>query len=121
MTSTLSQAAGLFTVPALAAIGAAAIAIPVIIHLMSRFRRRPEPWGAMRFLLEAYKKQRKRLQLERLLLLLVRCLVVLLAGLALFPITLALKSPLPALTPLGSAIVSLQVLAQLLALSLKTI
>jgi len=79
----LAQAAGLFTAPALAAVGAAAIAIPVIIHLMSRFRRRPEPWGAMRFLLEAYKKQRKRLQIERLLLLLVRCLVVLLAGLAL--------------------------------------
>lgn len=67
----------------LAAIGAAAIAIPIIIHLMSRFRRRPEAWGAMRFLIEAYQKQRKRLQLEKLLLLLVRCMVVLLAGLAL--------------------------------------
>lgn len=84
MTSTLSQAAGgLFTVPAIAAVGAAAVSIPVIIHLMSRFRRRPEAWGAMRFLLEAYKKQRKRLQVERLLLLLVRCVLVLTAGLAL--------------------------------------
>lgn len=50
---------------------------------MSRFRRKPEPWGAMRFLIQAYQKQRKRLQLEKLLLLLVRCMVVLLAGLAL--------------------------------------
>lgn len=67
----------------LAAIGAAAVSIPIIIHLMSRFRRKPEAWGAMRFLIEAYQKQRKRLQLEKLLLLLVRCMVVLLAGLAL--------------------------------------
>ena len=50
---------------------------------MSRFRRKPEAWGAMRFLIEAYRKQRKRLQLEKLLLLLVRCMVVALAGLAL--------------------------------------
>lgn len=67
----------------LAGIGAAAVSIPIIIHLMSRFRRKPEAWGAMRFLIEAYQKQRKRLQLEKLLLLLVRCMVVLLAGLAL--------------------------------------
>eukprot|EP00752_Nemacystus_decipiens_P014050 g12486.t1 len=60
-----------------------AVSIPIIIHLMSRFRRKPEAWGAMRFLIEAYQKQRKRLQLEKLLLLLVRCMVVLLAGLAL--------------------------------------
>ncbi|MEO0474676.1 MAG: BatA domain-containing protein [Planctomycetota bacterium] len=83
MTYTLAQAAGLFTAPVLAGIGAAAVAIPIIIHLMSRFRRKPESWGAMRFLIEAYQKQRKRLQLEKLLLLLVRCMVVLLAGLAL--------------------------------------
>lgn len=79
----IAQAAGLFTAPLLAGIGAAAVAIPIIIHLMSRFRRKPEAWGAMRFLIQAYQKQRKRLQLEKLLLLLVRCMVVLLAGLAL--------------------------------------
>ncbi|MGB0767468.1 MAG: BatA domain-containing protein [Phycisphaeraceae bacterium] len=80
---TLAQVAGLFTAPLLAGIGAAAVSVPIVIHLMSRFRRRPEAWGAMRFLIEAYQKQRKRLQLEKLLLLLVRCAVVLLAGLAL--------------------------------------
>jgi len=73
----------LFTVPAIAVVGAAAVSIPIAIHLMSRMRRRPEPWGAMRFLLEAFKKQRKRLKLERLLLLALRCLLVLFAGLAL--------------------------------------
>jgi len=75
--------AGLFSVPAIAAVGAAAVSIPIIIHLMSRIRRRPEPWGAMRFLLEAYRKQKKKLQLEQWLLLLTRCLLVLFAGLAL--------------------------------------
>lgn len=83
MMQALAQAGGLLTVPAIAAVGAAAVSIPIIIHLMSRFRRRPEAWGAMRFLLEAYKKQKKRLQVERLLLLAVRCLLVLVAGLAL--------------------------------------
>ncbi|MEM9021667.1 MAG: BatA domain-containing protein [Planctomycetota bacterium] len=75
--------AGLFTAPVLAGVGAAAVTIPIIIHLMSRIRRRPEPWGAMRFLLEAYRKQKKKLQLEQWLLLLTRCLLVLFAGLAL--------------------------------------
>jgi len=80
---TIAQVAGLFTVPMLAGIGAAAVSIPIIIHLMARIRRRPEAWGAMRFLIEAYRKQRRRMQIEKLLLLLVRCLAVLVAGLAL--------------------------------------
>lgn len=79
----LAQAAALFTAPVLAGIGAAAVSIPIIIHLMSRIRRKPEPWGAMRFLLEAYRKQKKKLQLEQWLLLATRCLLVLFAGLAL--------------------------------------
>ena len=76
-------AGGLFTVPAIAGAGALAVSVPIAIHLMRQFRRRPEPWGAMRFLLEAYQKQRKRLRVERLLLLAVRCLLVLVAGFAL--------------------------------------
>ena len=66
----------------LAAAGLACIAIPIIIHLLMRRRRKPVMWGAMRFLLEAYKRQRRRLLLEKWLLLLTRCLVVALAGLA---------------------------------------
>jgi len=69
-----------FLHPALFAAAAAAVSIPILIHLLLRQRRRPVMWGAMRFLLEAYRKQRKRLQIQQIILLLVRCLVVLLIG-----------------------------------------
>lgn len=72
-----------FITPGLAAAGLAAVSIPVIIHLLSRRPRKPEPWAAMRFLLAAYKRHRMRMRAESLLLLLVRCLIVLLLGLAL--------------------------------------
>lgn len=72
-----------FLHPALAITAAALVAVPIIIHILMRRRRRPFQWAAMRFLLEAYRRQRRRLQLEQLLLLLTRCLVVLLIGLAL--------------------------------------
>ena len=63
--------------------GLAAMAVPVAIHLLTRLRRRPQPWGAMRFLLEAYRRHRSRLRLEQLLLLLVRCLILAVLGAAL--------------------------------------
>ncbi|TVQ33373.1 MAG: VWA domain-containing protein [Phycisphaeraceae bacterium] len=63
--------------------GAACIAIPIIIHLLFRRKRKPVMWGAMRFLLEAYRRQRRRLTLEQLLLLATRCMVILLLALAL--------------------------------------
>jgi len=69
--------------PGLAAAGLAAIAIPIIIHLLFRRRRRPVPWAAMRFLLEAYRRARRRMRLERWLLLAIRVLAVALMGLAL--------------------------------------
>jgi hypothetical protein len=73
----------LFTAGGLAAAGAAAVAIPVAIHLLTRMKRNPEPWAAMRFLLEAYRKQRRRLQMEQWLLLAIRCLIVAVLGMAL--------------------------------------
>lgn len=80
---TLAQLAGLFTAPALAAAGAVCVAIPIIIHLLSRSRRQRADWGAMRFLRLAYKKQKRKLRLEKWLLLLTRCAIMLVAGLAL--------------------------------------
>ncbi|MBI1335641.1 MAG: hypothetical protein GC164_01610 [Phycisphaera sp.] len=68
----------------LALAGAAATAIPIAIHLLSRHRRTPRLWGAMRFVLEAYRKHKHRLQLERWLLLAVRCLILIVLGLALW-------------------------------------
>ncbi|MHC4947512.1 MAG: BatA domain-containing protein [Planctomycetota bacterium] len=67
----------------LAVAGLVAVALPIIIHLLSRRRRRPIEWGAMRFLIEAFQRQRRRLQVEQLLLLAVRCLIVLALGAAL--------------------------------------
>lgn len=69
--------------PGLLAAGVAAVAIPIIIHLLLRRRRRPVKWAAMRFLLEAYQKQRRKLKLQQWLLLIARCLLVALIGVAL--------------------------------------
>jgi hypothetical protein len=62
--------------PALALAGIACVAIPIIIHLLMHRRRKPVMWGAMRFLQEAYRRQRRRLQMEKWLLLAVRCLLL---------------------------------------------
>lgn len=72
-----------FVTTSLAIAGLAAISIPILIHLLSRQRRRPIEWAAMRFLLEAFRKQRRRLRIQQLLLLAVRCLIVFLLGAAL--------------------------------------
>ncbi len=72
-----------FLHPLLAGVGLACVAIPILIHLFMRRRRRPVMWGAMRFLLEAYKRQRRRLMLEQIVLLLVRCAIVALIAVAL--------------------------------------
>ena len=77
MAPVLGQISVTFGNLALATTGAAAVAIPVVIHLLTRSRRRPLPWAAMRFLTEAFRKQRRRLRLEQWLLLLVRCLLIL--------------------------------------------
>ncbi|MBL8764213.1 MAG: BatA and WFA domain-containing protein [Phycisphaerae bacterium] len=62
--------------PALLAAGLACIAIPIIIHFLTRRRRTPIEFGAMRFLIEAYRKSRRRLLVERLLLLALRAALV---------------------------------------------
>ena len=69
-------------VPAMAWWGLAA-GVPILIHLLSRRRYRRVPWAAMDFLERAFKKTRRRLKLENLLLLLLRVLAVLLLALAL--------------------------------------
>lgn len=55
--------------------GALLFAVPLIIHLLNRQRYRRRPWAAMEFLLAAYRKQRQRVRMENLLLLLLRCLI----------------------------------------------
>jgi hypothetical protein len=56
-------------------IGAALLAVPLVIHLLNRQRYKRRPWAAMEFLLAAYRKQRRRLRRENLLLLLLRCAI----------------------------------------------
>lgn len=63
--------------------GLIAAAIPILIHILFRRRRPPIEWAAMDILLAAMRKQEKRLRLEQLLLLLARCLLFAVAGLAL--------------------------------------
>ena len=53
-------------------------AIPVVIHLLHKRRFRESQWAAMRFLLEAARKNSRRIRLEQLLLLIVRTLIFLL-------------------------------------------
>lgn len=72
-----------FVTTGLAIAGLCAVAIPIIIHLLFRRRRKPIEWAAMRFLIEAFRRQKRRLQLEQILLLAVRCLIVALLGAAL--------------------------------------
>src|SRR5829696_2866014 len=70
----------LFTHPLTMAAGAALVSAPVIIHLINRMRFRRVKWAAMEFLLKAQKRMRRKLIFEQLLLLLLRCLLVFLAG-----------------------------------------
>ena len=70
-----------FVTPALL-FGALLFAVPLIIHLLNRQRYRRRPWAAMDFLLAAYKKQRRRLQRENLILLILRCMIPIILALA---------------------------------------
>src|ERR1017187_4447693 len=67
----------------LAALGSATASIPIVIHLLNRQRYRKVPWAAMHWLWASFKKSRRRLQVEQLLLLIVRTLILLLLALAL--------------------------------------
>jgi hypothetical protein len=71
-----------FLNPTLAFAALACIAAPIIIHLLFRRKRKPMEWGAMKFVLEAFKRHRKRLRLEQILLLVARTLAVLCLALA---------------------------------------
>jgi hypothetical protein len=71
-----------FLNPTLAAVGLLCVAVPILIHILMRRKRRPVAWGAMRFIAEAYRRQRRRMNLEQILLLLCRCALVALVAFA---------------------------------------
>lgn len=66
----------------LLAFGALLAVVPIVIHLLNRRRHKPLSFGAMRFVLAAHQRTRRRAQLESLLLLLLRVLAIALLGLA---------------------------------------
>ncbi|RME39341.1 MAG: hypothetical protein D6788_05670, partial [Planctomycetota bacterium] len=67
-----------FVSPALFWGGAAAVAAPILIHLLARRRFRRIRWAAMEFLLDAERRNRRRLRMEEWILLALRCLAVVL-------------------------------------------
>ncbi len=69
----------IFANPGFLLIGAALISVPIIIHLINRMRFKRIRWAAMEFLLKAQKRTRRRLIIEQLLLLALRCLLIFLA------------------------------------------
>src|SRR3954468_2023007 len=73
----------LFTNPLTMVAGGAMVSAPIIIHLINRMRFRRVKWAAMEFLLKAQKRMRRKLIIEQLILLLLRCLLVFLVGLLL--------------------------------------
>src|SRR5262245_22387235 len=70
----------IFLNPGFLAVAAALVSVPIIIHLINRMRFKRIRWAAMEFLLKAQKRKRKRLIIEQLLLLFLRCLMVALVG-----------------------------------------
>src|SRR5438874_6472137 len=69
-----------FTHPWYMAAGGAAVSLPILIHLINRMRFKRIRWAAMEFLLKSQKRNRRRLIIEQLILLLLRCALVALAG-----------------------------------------
>ena len=74
--------AGLIT-PWLFAAGSAAVSIPIIIHLLAKRRFKRIRWAAIDFLILAEKENRRRINIQQLILLVLRCLAIFLLGLLL--------------------------------------
>ncbi len=72
--------------------GIAAVSIPLIVHFFNRSQPRVVRWGAMHLLEAAFQANSRRLNLEQLLLLLLRCLI---------PLALALCMARPVLTSMS--------------------
>jgi hypothetical protein len=79
--------------PWLFAGGTLLVSAPIIIHLLNKRKFKTVDWAAMDFLVEADKRNRRRIRLEDLLLLLLRCtavvLIALLVARPFLPLTLA--------------------------------
>lgn len=64
-------------------LGIAAVSIPIVIHLLNKRKFKKVKWAAMRFIQLAVKRNQRRLQIEDLLLLMLRCAMVALLAIVL--------------------------------------
>ncbi len=71
-----------FVSPMIFWIGLGTVAVPIIIHLLNRRRFRIRQWAAMQFLLDSLKRNRRRLRIEELILMALRCLALFLLAMA---------------------------------------
>lgn len=71
----------LFLNPGFLFIAGALVSVPIIIHLINRMRFKRIRWAAMEFLIKAQKRTRRRLIIEQLILLALRCFLIALVGL----------------------------------------
>lgn len=62
---------------------AALISVPILIHLFNRRQFKIVRWGAMDFLLQASKENKRKVKIQHLLVLLLRCLAIILLALLL--------------------------------------
>jgi hypothetical protein len=63
--------------------GLAAVSVPIIIHLLNRRKFQKVVWAAMRFIQTSVEKNQKRMRIEDMILLALRCLLLALLALAL--------------------------------------
>src|SRR5947199_9357832 len=63
--------------------GLVAISVPIIIHLLNRRKFQKVVWAAMRFLRLSVEQNQRRMKIEDLILLVLRCLLLVLLALAL--------------------------------------
>lgn len=82
----------------------AAIAIPVLIHIFNRSKAEVVRWGAMQFLLASVTTQQRRILLEEMILLALRCVMLALVALAMARPFLPSRAGVPWLLVLPSVI-----------------
>lgn len=75
--------------------GLLALAIPILIHLLNRSQPRVMEWAAMQFLLASLTYRSRRILLEELILLILRCLTIALIVLAMARPFLPARSSIP--------------------------
>jgi GTP:adenosylcobinamide-phosphate guanylyltransferase len=79
--------------------GMAAFSVPLVIHLLNRSRYRTVDWGAMHLLDKAFQANNKRIRIEQIILLLIRCCIPILLAMCLARPVLTAWRTLPGETP----------------------